>query len=221
MRGDAAVADHLAEEGAAPTVDLHRHEAVVALHHVRGQAELAQGVGGLDPQQPAADHHADPGRRTGLRELGGGADVVEVVKRTVDVASGQVMALNRRHERPGSGCEDEGVVGQLLARVERDRACAGIDRRDAEPRADRHPRIGGVGRVLHVQRRAVPRADVGRQPHPVVRGVGLLADHRDNDVGAGVLRAERGDETVGDHPVSDNDDVLGHVGPPSGLCGSG
>lgn len=39
----------------------------------------------------------------------------------------------------------------------------------------------------------------------------VVADHRDVHVRIGVACAEGGDETVGDHPVSDDDDVLAHV----------
>src|SRR5699024_7857178 len=73
---DATVADEVAQQRAAPTVDLDGHEPVVALHDVRGQPDQAQRIGGLDPEQPAADHDAV---RAGPCGLGGRADRVEVV----------------------------------------------------------------------------------------------------------------------------------------------
>ena len=47
---------------AAGVVDLHRHQPRRHLDDVGLEAELHQGVGGLEPEQPAADHRADRGR---------------------------------------------------------------------------------------------------------------------------------------------------------------
>lgn len=127
------------------------------------------------------------------------------------MASGQVMTGHGRDERVRAGRQDQRVVGQALSRVECDCPRGAVDRGDAHAGADTHAGVGGVARVVQVQRGAVPLADVARQSHPVVGGVGLVADHRDVHVRIGVACAEGGDETVGDHPVSDDDDVLAHV----------
>ena len=219
MHVDAAVADEVPQQGAAAAVDLHGHEPVVAFHDVRDQAEQAQRVGGLDAQQPAADHHAVRARPG---PLGGRADRVEVVERAVDVAAGQVVAGDGRDERARAGRQDQGVVVDVLAGVELHAPGGGVDRGDepAGPHGDAG--VGGVPRVVEVQGVALPRADVGGQSDAVVGGIGFLADHRDGHVGVGVPRAEGGDEAVGDHPVPDDDDVLSHSWTSLAcLCGSG
>ena len=49
--------DFAPQHGSAVVIELHRHQVRGELHHVGLQPKLFQGVGCLQPQQPAADHH--------------------------------------------------------------------------------------------------------------------------------------------------------------------
>ena len=72
------------EDGATSLVDLEGHEPVGELDHVRHQAHLTDGVGGLEPQEATAHDEADrlPVRSSGAdpSRLCGRADAVEVVQ---------------------------------------------------------------------------------------------------------------------------------------------
>ena len=78
------------------------------------QPEGAQRVRGFQPEQTAADHHAD--RRAAALEGGGGAGTnrVEVVEGAVHVTDRQVTARYRRHERIGSGRQHQRVVRHVF-----------------------------------------------------------------------------------------------------------
>ena len=60
--GEAELLDVPAQRRAAGVVDLHRHQPRRDLDDVGLEAELAQGVGRLEAEQPAADDGADASR---------------------------------------------------------------------------------------------------------------------------------------------------------------
>ena len=105
---DAHGLDALAEDGCGPLVELDRHQPGCELDDGGAEAQRAQGVGGLQPEQAAADHHA--GAAAGRPH----ADGVEVVDGPVDEGPG-VGPRDRGHERHRPGGEDEGVVVDALA----------------------------------------------------------------------------------------------------------
>ncbi len=79
MHRDAKAADHPAQQRTVGLVELLVHQARRPLHDLRLQAELAQGIRGLQAEEAAADHDSGPGVR--LRSTRGiGADGVEVVQ---------------------------------------------------------------------------------------------------------------------------------------------
>ena len=57
--------DQVGEHRAAALIDLQRHQLRRDLHHVRRQPQQPERVGGLEPEQPAADH--DTAARAGSR----------------------------------------------------------------------------------------------------------------------------------------------------------
>lgn len=206
MGDEAEVGDETVEDTAAALVDLGGHEPVVVLDDVRGHAQQAQRVGGLESEQATTDD--DAGEAGGLGAFGGGADAVEIVERAVDEAAGQVVAGHGGHEGVRAGREDEAVVGQNVAAGGGDGAGRAVDSHGAgaDTQVDEVVCcvvVSGEGEFL-----AVPGSDVGRQSHAVVGGVGLLAEHGHRPAVLLVADAKGFDEAVGDHSVSDDDDVL-------------
>ena len=178
---------------------------------VVADAEQAQGVGGLEPEQAAADD--DAGRRAGRP----GADGVEVVERAVDERAGGVDAGDRRDERERAGGDDARPVGDLPAARGGRRAGGGVEGDDgvAEHELD-------AGRVVQVGRPERQLLGVGavedrRQVDPVVGPAPLLAD---DDEGAETVLDGRLDEAVADHAVADDEDRI-HVQTPSRRRGDG
>ena len=203
---------------AAGVVDLDGHQPRRHLHDVRVQAQAAQGVGGLEAEQPAADHRAGAGAQRG------GADRVEVLDGPVDEAAGQLVARHRRHERRRAGRQHELVVRQhalpTLGVFDEHGPGRGVEPLDLPAEQQPDPRV--VVLPFGQQRERV-RADleVRRQRDPVVRRARLLADHH-HVVGLGQAALDRGlDEPVRDHAVADDDQGPAEVGAHAGVPSSG
>ena len=93
------------QQAAAAAVQLHAHQLRRELHHVRLQAQRLERVGGLQPQQTAADHHADP---RALRRV---TDRIQIVQRAVHEAARALAPRHRRHERKRAAGDHQLVVG--------------------------------------------------------------------------------------------------------------
>ena len=197
--GHAQLVDAPAEGGRTGVVDLHGHEPVGELDHVGLQAEAVQGVGRLQPEQPAADHRARPA------VLGVVPDRLQVVEGAVDEAPGGVVAGQRGDERVGAGGQDEGVVGDLDPVAGGDRGRLGVDRRhrvadvDAEAEALEEPGLD-EGELLG-RRAREERAEA----HPVVGQPAFLAEGDDVPLGGGAPVEEDFEQLVADHAVADHD----------------
>ncbi|BDH56625.1 hypothetical protein MTP03_15640 [Tsukamurella sp. PLM1] len=192
---------------AAARVHLLRHQSRVDLHDVGAQAQGAERVRGLQSEQAAADHHADGAGVAGQRGVRVGADRVQVVQGAVDVAAGQVVPRHRRHEGVRAGREHERVVADRTV-FGGHRSRVAVDAGDALAEADLHERIARVVVAREGQFRTVPGAHVRRESYPVVRGVGLLAEHHDPPRPALVAGAQRLHEPVAHHSVAHDHDRL-------------
>ena len=135
------------------------------------EAEAAQRVGGLQPEQPAADHGAGRGRARAACP-----DRVQVVDRPVDEAAGQVRARApaartgwSRWRAPARRTAPRGRPAVTTVRV-----CRSIRRPWIASRSSTTSSGHRVGEV-----RGAPAGQVGGQRHPVVGRPGLLAEHRD------------------------------------------
>ncbi len=207
MHAQPEVGDEAVEQRAARVVDLHRHEPRRHLHHVRGEAQLTQRVGRLQPEQPAPDDDARPPSRPGARGrgLGGGAHPVEVVEGAVDEHAVEVAAGDGRDEGHAARREHQLVVVDGAAALRRDPARRPVhgDRGVVEVELDE--RVG----VLVGERQVVLArvADVGRQRDPVVGRARLLGEDDDAPGALGLVApAQALDEPVADHAVADDDD---------------
>ncbi|VTM86532.1 Uncharacterised protein [Raoultella ornithinolytica] len=92
MDTDANIIDFLPQHRGARAIQLDRHQIRRKLHHVGFQPQLSERVGGLQPQQPAANHHP------AFCAAGAGGNTVEVVEGAVDETALQIVARHRRNE---------------------------------------------------------------------------------------------------------------------------
>ncbi len=108
--------------------------------HMDVEAPLLQGAGDFQPDEARADHHHALGR------LGGGDDRVGVFQRAQDVHVWPIQAGDRRPLRFGAGGEDQGVIGQRVAALERNGPGLGIEARDlgVHPKINLAIRVEGV-----------------------------------------------------------------------------
>jgi hypothetical protein len=137
------------------------------------EAELAHRVGGLEPEQPAADH-----RRGGAPGRGPGSHRLEVVDRAVDEHARGVGARDRRDERVAPGGEDAVLVLEHLPAVVDDRPSGRVERRDPDTEAQ----LDAVGRVPGLVGQAEVVAVVveeGGQVDAVVGRLRLVAERDD------------------------------------------
>lgn len=93
MYGQTPCGDEVGQHRAAAFIDLKRHQPRRELHDMRGQTQQPQCIGGLETQQPTADHDPDG---PGLAGLGRRPNRVEVIQCAVDEAAVQVVAGDRR-----------------------------------------------------------------------------------------------------------------------------
>ena len=195
-----------AQRGAAGVVDLHRHQPRRHLDDVRLEPQLGQGVGGLEPEQAAADDRAD---RRGGRGL---ADRLEVLDGPVDEAAGQLVAGHRRHERRGAGGEHELVVLRAPGRRRAARSASRGRTPRRRCRATSSTRGSSYAPSGSRESASAPTSKKEVSADPVVRRARLLADD-DDVVGLGEAALDGGlHEAVADHAVADDDEAAAVLG---------
>jgi hypothetical protein len=106
---DAQRFDLAAQQAAAAVINLHRHQPGREFDDMGLQAQVLQRLGGFQPQQAAAHHHAH------LRLGGGIANGFQVFNGAVDQAAFAVVARHRRHEGIGAGGQHQ-LVALLFKR---------------------------------------------------------------------------------------------------------
>ena len=92
MDTDANIMDFLPQHCGTLAIQLDRHQIRRKLHHVGFQPQLPERVGGLQPQQPAANHHP------AFCAAGAGGNTVQVIEGAVDETALQIVTRNRRNE---------------------------------------------------------------------------------------------------------------------------
>jgi hypothetical protein len=192
------------QQGAALGIQLYRHQPGGEFHHMGFQAEQAQGVGGFQAEQAAADHHA------GLGIAAGGLDVGQIFQGTVDKTLVPLPAGDGRHEGGGAGGQHQAVVGEHGA--------GGGGQGLGVP-------VDGGYRLVKAQLEAAFAVPVGAghqqgfrllavehfgEVHPVVGGMLLGAEHRDVVLLHAVLVHQLLQQVVSDHAVADDNQFLFH-----------
>ena len=167
---------------------------------MRLQPQVVGGLGGLQTQQPAADH------RAALYSLGVGQDLLQVIDRAVHEHAAVLDARHLGHEGEGAGRQHDRVVAgfdpllrdhDLLRAVDLHRAVADVqvDPLLAVPVEARQHQLLGVA-----------MGEERGQPHPVVGRPRLLAEGHD---AIGAVRIELDQllaEALADHAVADDHD---------------
>ena len=191
----------LAQQGAAGFVQLHRHQLRREFHHMGFQPQQPQRVGGFQPEQAAAHHHAAFG------VAGAAFDRVQVVHGAVHQAVLVVVAGDRRHERIGTGGQHQGVVVLPDTAGGDHGFMVPVDLHHLVVQVQRHPVVPvplrrgqtEILRGLVVEQRG--------QMHPVVGGPVLAGEHMEGP-GAGVALLDQGlHQVVTDHAVADDHQV--------------
>ncbi len=207
MHHDAQIGDHPAQQGAAGLVELLDHQAGCQLDDVGLETELAQRVGGLKPEQTSADHHTHGGRAGAERTQRVGANRVEIVEGSIDVAGRQVTARHRRHERVRAGGQHQRVIAHALPVGCQHRLGDPVDLGDPTPQPHLDQLVAAIVVAGQCEQAAVPVLGVSGEPHPVVGGVGFLREHGHPPGAGGVARPQRLDEPMPNHAVADDHDV--------------
>ncbi len=132
--GDTEILNHAAQHRPATVVQLRAHEARREFHYVRGEGHVRECIGCFETEQATTDNDADLGAGTGR------FDCIKVLDGAVDVAVRQIAAVDRRHERIGSGCEDKRVVADPATSVGAYGLRLAVDYRHAFADADRRRR---------------------------------------------------------------------------------
>ena len=185
-------------------VELALHQPVHQVQHRHARARLGEAVGGLEPEQSAADHHDTV---AGSRAMPDGPDVADVAER--DHAR-QCHAGDLRPDRLRAGGEHEPGEGQGLAVGERDRARGRVDRGRAAAIAQRDAAIAPPGLRLELDIRRCDLAGEHRgEQHAVVGEPRLLTDDGDR-VAAERAGAQLVGEACGRHAVADHHKRFAH-----------
>ena len=178
--GQAAHAERLEAGGQQPRrrgVELAGHQAHLVLHDADAGALGGHGAGGLEPEQPAADHRHLPGREAAGLQGGG----------VVGVAEGEDVARpdpgDRGHEGARAGADHQVAEREQAARGGLDQARVEVDGDGplarvvtGEPVAHRVARLGDLAE-LHLARQQGGELDavVGRPVLGVEQGDGAAA----------------------------------------------
>jgi hypothetical protein len=187
-----------AEDRPAELVHLQRHQPGGVLDDVRLEAEVAERVGRLEPQQPAAHHRAD----VHLLRIGG--DGLEVLDGAVDEAAPVLPPLDRRDEWVRPGGQHQLVVGHLSTRAGAHQLAARIDLRGGLPEQhlDAGPPVDlGIGHHQIADRLAVEEAG---EVHAVIGQPRLLHEGHDRKLLGGPVGDETLDEPMAHHSIADD-----------------
>lgn len=125
---------------AASRVDLHGHEAVSELDDRRIRSHRLQRATGLEAEQTTSDDgaaHLPLGVASGrVRDVA--PKRLDIVEGAVDETTRDVAPLDGRHRGVRARCQDEGVVGDVLAALRLDGSRVSVDAGDERARAQRH-----------------------------------------------------------------------------------
>ena len=167
--GDPLPHQALAQQPGGAVVELAVHQPGVAVQHRHRHAALGQPGGGLQPQQPAADHHRRPARARP------GDHAAHVFQGAVGEDVRQVGPRHAQAGRLGAGREHESLVAQRGAVLQGERPGGAVD--GGDPRAgapiDAVPgqHLGAVGdEAALVEVAGQQRAE--RDPVVGMRGLG-------------------------------------------------
>jgi hypothetical protein len=162
-------------------------------------------MGGFQPQQAAAHHHA------AARAVRSRADQVQVVERAVHQARCAFRARDRRHEGVGARRKYQFVVGAAAARGH-DLAPAAVNLQHRRAQVQGHAFLFIQRRVAQRHRFGVASVQVFGQVHAVVGAAAFFAV----DVDAVARKRAAGDELfdamVAHHAVADDDEGLQRIG---------
>ncbi len=172
------------------------------MDHRDVRARFGESMGGLEPEQPAADH--DDACTRGLD------DRLDVIDITEGEDARQIDAGNGGFDRAGARRKDELGEGKLRTIRQRNLARQRIDRGRAHAIAQRHAAVAPPSRRLEFD---FGEADLlrqqSRQQHAIIGKPRFLPDHR-NGVAAERARGQFLDETCRGHAVADDDQRLAH-----------
>ncbi|NUA48916.1 hypothetical protein HAT94_02204 [Dickeya solani] len=155
----------------AAAVQLYRHQPGGELHHMGFQPQLAQCIGGFQPQQPAAYHHA------AARFTRFGGDGVQIVQRAIYQTTGAIVARHRRHKRVGTGRQHQPIVrGFLTARVAHTAALA-IDCHHLTTGTQLNTGLLEKAFAHHRQRFGAATGKILGQMYPVIGRMAFFAKH--------------------------------------------
>src|SRR5690606_27898114 len=168
---------------------------------VRAEAALLNRARRLEPEESTADH------RAARHVLASRHDRVQILQRAVDEHAAERDAWQTRNEWRGTGGDDDVIVGDAIAARRLDVLALTIDARrlHAESKVDavlevpelvREPElVGGL------------RREVAGEPHAVVRGAWLFAEHGEPKAAARIELSETLAEAMAGHAVADDDDA--------------
>ena len=198
---DPCLADPRLEPRRRLGVDLPAHQAGRRLDHDHIEAQPAQGIGRLEPEQAAADHHG------AAHALGSPAQTEQIVEGAVDEHAIVVRTLDGWDERRRPGGEDQAAVGGLPAVARPNELPVAVD--GNHPGAGDDTNAEGVAPARPGEREppGVAVIEPLGEPDAVVGRIRLLAD--DGDIVAPEL-VERGqplDELEPNHAESGHDEA--------------
>mmetsp|Transcript_11057 Transcript_11057/g.33258 ORF Transcript_11057/g.33258 Transcript_11057/m.33258 type:complete len:275 (-) Transcript_11057:573-1397(-) len=161
-------------------VELRRHEVGRHLQDVGLLAQVVDGLGRLQAQEPATDDHR------GLRGPRKGDHGLEVLDGAVDEDAPHVHVevLDGRHEGVRARADHAGVVGDLLRAagghgLHQDLLGLAVDALRPDAGADRHLVLLRPLPLHHRELPGVAVLEVLREVHPVIGHARLLAQHGD------------------------------------------
>ena len=188
--------DLLPEHRRPAVIQLDGHQVRGKLHHLRLQPQLFQGVGRLQPEQPAADNHP------ALRRGGMGGDTVEIVKSAVDKAPREIVTGDWRNKGIRAGRQHQFIPVDFMPLGVPYQPCFAVDGRhrlaEAEFNTVFNKEIPGRQR----QRLGAASGKILGEMYPVVGGVTLFAKHHDSILLMQIAAHALFEKMVADHAMS-------------------
>ena len=200
--GDSLPGERLFEMRSRFRIELTFHQEGTRLQQGHIEPPPVERFGRLDAEKPAS-HDDGAGHGFGVR-----ADLLQIVKRTVNEYAIVVRSLDGRAIRRRPRGQNEAVIGDAQPSFRVDRAVLAVDGNDpvAGERADSRylaPALAPQGQPVEVAM-VEPLGEVDA----IVDGIGLLAYERDIEPVQRVQVGKTFHELQGDHAEADNDQPL-------------
>lgn len=179
-------------------VQLARHQPGCHFYHPGVQAQIDDCLCCFEAEKPPADDHRSAAPLC-VRE-----NALQVIDGAVQEHAGELRARHRRHEREGTGGENERIPGHASPRLRLHSAVSSVDAHHPLARTQVHAALAVELRLGQPQPCGIAMSEKLRQPDTVVRRSRFFAEHDHSPALSAIPVPQCLAKSVADHAMADD-----------------